>query len=166
MSAKKPLAVVIGQWNSNRAFPVISLFLDRCRTRSRRILGEKVKSFAKRNSSPFRHWRFAAGGYAVGLIARSENSLKPVEQELQKQGHTGDSFLCLPSLSFFLNVKNSFVAVSVAADASNVASLKSAFETIRKKFGQDPEVLLYNASGFQYGKRTRDVRSRSPPSFF
>jgi len=33
--------------------------------------------------------RFAAGGYSIGLIARTENSLQPVQQELEKQGHTG-----------------------------------------------------------------------------
>lgn len=37
--------------------------------------------------------RFAAGGYAIGLIARSENSLQPVQQELEKQGQTGILFV-------------------------------------------------------------------------
>ncbi|CAF1496634.1 unnamed protein product, partial [Adineta steineri] len=32
--------------------------------------------------------RFAAGGYSIGLIARSESSLQPVQQELEAQGHT------------------------------------------------------------------------------
>jgi hypothetical protein len=40
----------------------------------------------------------------------------------------------------------------VTADASDIASLKNAFNTIRTKLGGDPEVLLYNASGFQYSK--------------
>lgn len=44
------------------------------------------------------------------------------------------------------------LAISVTADASHVASMKDAFKTLRQKFGQDPEVLLYNASGFQYGR--------------
>lgn len=74
--------------------------------------------------------RFAAGGYSIALISRSEKSLQPVQQELEKQGHT---------------------ALSVPADAGDVSSLKNAFNTIRTKFGNDPEVLLYNASGFQYG---------------
>ncbi|CAF3898176.1 unnamed protein product [Rotaria sp. Silwood1] len=72
---------------------------------------------------------FAAGGYSIGLIARKESSLQPVQKELEQQGHT---------------------ALSVTADASNVSSLKNAFNTIRTKFGNDPEVLLYNASGFVY----------------
>jgi len=33
--------------------------------------------------------RFAAGGYSVGLVARSENSLQPVQKELEQKGHTG-----------------------------------------------------------------------------
>jgi short-subunit dehydrogenase len=33
--------------------------------------------------------RFAAGGYSIGLIARSEDSLQPVQKELEQQGHTG-----------------------------------------------------------------------------
>ncbi|CAF5129090.1 unnamed protein product, partial [Rotaria sp. Silwood1] len=69
------------------------------------------------------------GGYSIGLIARKESSLQPVQKELEQQGHT---------------------ALSVTADASNVSSLKNAFNTIRTKFGNDPEVLLYNASGFVY----------------
>ncbi|CAF1057307.1 unnamed protein product [Rotaria magnacalcarata] len=74
--------------------------------------------------------RFAAGGYSVGLIARKESSLQPVQSELEQSGHT---------------------AMSVTADAGDAASVKNAIDTIRKKFDNDPEVLLYNASGFFYG---------------
>ncbi|CAF0991365.1 unnamed protein product [Rotaria sordida] len=73
--------------------------------------------------------RFAVGGYSVGLIARKESSLQPVQKELEQLGHT---------------------ALSVTADAGNVSSLRNAFNTIRTKLGNDPEVLLYNASGFAY----------------
>ncbi|CAF0939505.1 unnamed protein product [Adineta steineri] len=73
--------------------------------------------------------RFAAGGYSIGLIARSENSLQPVQQELEAQGHT---------------------ALSVPADAGNVSSIKDAFNTIRTKLGNDIEVLLFNAGGMIY----------------
>ncbi|CAF1101208.1 unnamed protein product [Rotaria sordida] len=73
--------------------------------------------------------RFAVGGYSVGLIARKESSLQPVQKELEQLGHT---------------------ALSVTADAGNVSSLQNAFNTIRTKLGNDPEVLLYNASGFAY----------------
>ncbi|CAF2984406.1 unnamed protein product [Rotaria sp. Silwood2] len=74
--------------------------------------------------------RFAAGGYAIGLIARKESSLQPVQKELEQHGHT---------------------ALSVTADAGDASAIKSAIDTIRKKFDNDPEVLLYNASGFFYG---------------
>ncbi|CAF3192839.1 unnamed protein product [Rotaria socialis] len=74
--------------------------------------------------------RFAAGGYSIGLIARKESSLQPVQSELEQSGHT---------------------AMSVTADAGDAASIKNAIDTIRKKFDNDPEVLLYNASGFFYG---------------
>ncbi|CAF1517375.1 unnamed protein product, partial [Adineta steineri] len=73
--------------------------------------------------------RFAAGGYSIGLIARSESSLQPVQQELEAQGHT---------------------ALSVPADAGNVSSIKDAFNTIRTKLGNDIEVLLFNAGGMIY----------------
>ncbi|CAF3439668.1 unnamed protein product [Rotaria sp. Silwood1] len=73
--------------------------------------------------------RFATGGYSIGLIARKESSLQPVQKELEQQGHT---------------------ALSVTADAGDISSVKNAFNTIRAKFGKDPEVLLYNASGFLY----------------
>ncbi len=42
--------------------------------------------------------------------------------------------------------------MSVTADAGDISSIKNAFNTIRTKLGNDPEVLLYNASGFQLGK--------------
>ncbi|CAF2780532.1 unnamed protein product [Rotaria sp. Silwood2] len=73
--------------------------------------------------------RFAAGGYSIGLIARKESSLQPVQRELEQHGHA---------------------ALSVTADASDVSSVKHAIDTIRKKFSNDPEVLLYNAGIFVY----------------
>ncbi|CAF4473747.1 unnamed protein product, partial [Rotaria sp. Silwood2] len=68
--------------------------------------------------------RFAAGGYSIGLIARKESSLQSVQRELEQNGHT---------------------VLSVTADAGDVSSVKNAFDTIRKKFGNEPEVLLYSA---------------------
>ncbi|CAF3092510.1 unnamed protein product [Rotaria sp. Silwood2] len=64
--------------------------------------------------------RFAAGGYSIGLIARKESSLQSVQRELEQNGHT---------------------VLSVTADAGDVSSVKNAFDTIRKKFGNEPEVL-------------------------
>jgi hypothetical protein len=54
-------------------------------------------------------------------------------------------YLCISTKLFY------FLAVSVTADAGDVASLKSAFDTLRKKLGNEPEVLLYNVSGFRHG---------------
>lgn len=45
--------------------------------------------------------------------------------------------------------------MSVPADAGDASSLKNAFDTIRGKLGNDPEVLLYNASGFTYSTSVR-----------
>jgi len=44
------------------------------------------------------------------------------------------------------------VALSITGDASDISSLKNAFNTIRTKFGYDPEVLLYNPSVYQRSK--------------
>jgi hypothetical protein len=56
---------------------------------------------------------------------------------------------------YHLSIANKFIyflAVSVTADAGDVASLKSAFDTLRKKLGNEPEVLLYNVSAMTRGK--------------
>ncbi len=46
--------------------------------------------------------RFAAGGYSIGLVARSENSLQPIQKELEQQGHTGYLFLFLSNI--YINI--------------------------------------------------------------
>jgi len=73
--------------------------------------------------------RFAKGGYAIALVSRQETHLKPVQQELEQQGHT---------------------AISVPADASDASSVKQAFQQIRQKLGEQIDVLLYNAGAFTY----------------
>lgn len=40
--------------------------------------------------------------------------------------------------------------MSIPTDARDPASVKQAFETIRKELGT-PDVLVYNAGGFKYG---------------
>ncbi len=40
--------------------------------------------------------------------------------------------------------------MSIPTDARDPASVKQAFETIRKELGA-PDVLVYNAGGFKYG---------------
>jgi len=73
--------------------------------------------------------RFARGGHAVALLARTSTSLAEVEKQITGAGGR---------------------AVSFAADASDPASVERAFASVREQLG-DPEVLVYNASGFAPG---------------
>ena len=73
--------------------------------------------------------RFAREGYAVGLMARNEESLSEVQQEIE-----GEGAQVLP----------------VSTDATDPASVEEAFERIRTDLG-DPEVFVYNAGAFQMG---------------
>jgi NAD(P)-dependent dehydrogenase (short-subunit alcohol dehydrogenase family) len=70
--------------------------------------------------------RFAREGYAVGLFARSESSLLPVRQELEKAGGRAGVYV---------------------ADAADEASLRSAFARMRAELGA-PEVCIYNAGTY------------------
>jgi NAD(P)-dependent dehydrogenase (short-subunit alcohol dehydrogenase family) len=70
--------------------------------------------------------RFAREGYAVGLFARSESSLLPVRQEVEKAGGRAGLYL---------------------ADVANEAALKSAFARMRTELGA-PEVCIYNAGTY------------------
>lgn len=73
--------------------------------------------------------RFAREGYAVALIARREESLSGVREEIESEGGT---------------------ALAVTADATDAGSVSAAFERVRSELG-DPEVLVYNAGAFQMG---------------
>lgn len=73
--------------------------------------------------------RFAREGYAVALMARSEGSTSGVREEIEGSG--GE-------------------AMSVAADATDAASVARAFEAVRGSLG-DPEVFVYNAGAFRMG---------------
>lgn len=73
--------------------------------------------------------RFAREGYAVGLFARGEASLREVQREIEAAG--GRALPC-PS------------------DATNEASMHEAFERLRAELGA-PEVLVYNAGAFTVG---------------
>ncbi|HEX8825557.1 MAG TPA: SDR family NAD(P)-dependent oxidoreductase [Archangium sp.] len=73
--------------------------------------------------------RFAREGYAVGLFARSESNLHPVRQEIEKAGGRAGLY---------------------PADATDEASLRSAFARLRADLGA-PEVCIYNASTFTMG---------------
>src|SRR5215218_1057460 len=73
--------------------------------------------------------RFASEGFGVALIARREESVAGVREEIEGGGGT---------------------ALPVSADATDPDSVTSAFERVRGELG-DPEVFVYNAGAFQMG---------------
>ncbi len=73
--------------------------------------------------------RFASEGFAVGLMARREQSLTTVREEIERAG--GET-------------------LAISADAADAASVASAFKEVRNGLG-DPEVFVYNAGAFQRG---------------
>jgi len=73
--------------------------------------------------------RFAQGGFAVALMARSEEAASSVQAEIKEGGGVARPFAC---------------------DASDEASVRAAFARAREELG-DPEVLVYNAGAFQMG---------------
>jgi NAD(P)-dependent dehydrogenase (short-subunit alcohol dehydrogenase family) len=73
--------------------------------------------------------RFAREGFAVALMARSEQSVAGAREEIEGDGGT---------------------ALPVSIDAQDPVSVASAFETIRADL-DDPEVFVYNAGAFEMG---------------
>ena len=73
--------------------------------------------------------RFAREGFAVALMARREESVAGVREEIVGAGGT---------------------ALSVTTDATDAASVAAAFDEVREGLG-DPEVFVYNAGAFQMG---------------
>jgi NAD(P)-dependent dehydrogenase (short-subunit alcohol dehydrogenase family) len=73
--------------------------------------------------------RFARGGFALALVARRDESLGPVQTEIEGLGSAVRSYV---------------------GDASDEASIRATFARIREEIGA-PEVLLYNAAAFQAG---------------
>jgi NAD(P)-dependent dehydrogenase (short-subunit alcohol dehydrogenase family) len=73
--------------------------------------------------------RFACEGFAVALMARSEESVAGAREEIEKLGGT---------------------ALPVSTDATAPASVGASFERVRREVG-DPEVFVYNAGAFQMG---------------
>jgi NAD(P)-dependent dehydrogenase (short-subunit alcohol dehydrogenase family) len=73
--------------------------------------------------------RFAREGYTVALMARREESLAPMREEIEDEGGN---------------------ALPVPADATDPASVASAFRRVRGELG-DPEVFVYNAGAFKMG---------------
>jgi NAD(P)-dependent dehydrogenase (short-subunit alcohol dehydrogenase family) len=73
--------------------------------------------------------RFAGEGFAVALMARREESVADVRKEIEESGGT---------------------ALPISTDATDPASVVSAFERIRNELGE-PEVFVYNAGAFEMG---------------
>ena len=71
--------------------------------------------------------RFAREGFAVALMARNEDGLSAVRQEIEGEGGT---------------------ALSIPADAADPPSVEVAFGRVRDEIGA-PEVFVYNAGAFQ-----------------
>ena len=73
--------------------------------------------------------RFAREGFALGLMARREEGLSPVREEIED---------------------TSGKALVVSTDATDPGSVARAFDRVRSELG-DPEVFIYNAGAFQMG---------------
>jgi NAD(P)-dependent dehydrogenase (short-subunit alcohol dehydrogenase family) len=73
--------------------------------------------------------RFAREGFAVALMARREEGVSGVREEIEEAGGT---------------------ALPVSTDATDPASVAAAFGRVRGELG-DPEVFVYNAGAFQMG---------------
>jgi NAD(P)-dependent dehydrogenase (short-subunit alcohol dehydrogenase family) len=73
--------------------------------------------------------RFAREDFAVGLMARREESLSVAREEIEDANGTG---------------------MAVETDATDAESMVQAFDHVREGLG-DPEVFVYNAGAFQMG---------------
>jgi NAD(P)-dependent dehydrogenase (short-subunit alcohol dehydrogenase family) len=73
--------------------------------------------------------RFAGEGFALAMLARQEESLAEIRQDIEDSGGK---------------------ALAFSADATDADSVAAAFERTRSDLG-DPEVLVYNAGAFQMG---------------
>jgi NAD(P)-dependent dehydrogenase (short-subunit alcohol dehydrogenase family) len=73
--------------------------------------------------------RFAREGFAVALMARNEDGLSVIRQEIEGEGGA---------------------ALSIPADAADPPSVEVAFGRVRDEIGA-PEVFVYNAGAFQMG---------------
>jgi len=73
--------------------------------------------------------RFARGGYAVALMARSASNMDPFRDDIVKSGGR---------------------AVSIAVDASDAKSVAAGFDRAASELGP-AEVFVYNAGAFQMG---------------
>jgi NAD(P)-dependent dehydrogenase (short-subunit alcohol dehydrogenase family) len=77
--------------------------------------------------------RFAEGGHAVAMVARSREFMDELAAEVKAAG------------------RGAILAVN--ADVGDAAQMRRAFDTVRSKLGA-PEVLLYNAGSGNWGTLT------------
>lgn len=75
----------------------------------------------------------------------------PIQKQLEQNGHTGNYQFQL-AMMMYSDGNFSISAAIAAADTGNPASLINGIQTLRQKLGDDPEVLVYNATGFLYSK--------------
>ena len=73
--------------------------------------------------------RFAREDFAIGLMARREETLSAAREEVEGAGGT---------------------ALAVQVDATDASSVARAFDKVREELG-DPRVFVYNAGAFQMG---------------
>ena len=73
--------------------------------------------------------RFAREGFAVALMARRQENVAAVREEIEAAGGT---------------------AIPISTDATDPTSVAAAFDRVRTELG-DPEVFVYNAGAFQMG---------------
>lgn len=73
--------------------------------------------------------KFSDEHFDVGIMARSEDKLNALKQDLKQTNGTVEAYPC---------------------DATDPASVETAFDTLRDDFGS-PSVLLYNAGAYQPG---------------
>ncbi len=85
--------------------------------------------------------RFARGGFKLGLIARREENLAPVAEELRSRGATASG----SALEAMATMPH-----AVVADATDPASMAAGMKEITAKLGP-VGVLVYNAASFQPG---------------
>jgi len=83
--------------------------------------------------------RFSREGFALGLMARREEELEPIQAEIREDGG---------------------MASPISADATDPTSVASAFDEVRENLGA-PEVFVYNAGSFQMG----DILEITPEQF-
>ena len=76
--------------------------------------------------------RFAQGGHAVAMVARSPEFMDELAAEVKAAGGT---------------------ALAITADVGDAGQIAKAFDTVRSKLGA-PEVLLYNAGSGKWGTIT------------